>query len=101
MLLSVFFIIGSAVYRGLLNYIILNAILNILLIISIIMSNSLILILCLLGKIGFYPFFLLSSTIIYIISYKFLLYDIINKQIYINCFSLILNNSIYLRCSEY
>ena len=43
MLLAIFFIIGTAIFRGSLNYIIINAILSIGSIIGILMSNSLLL----------------------------------------------------------
>ena len=50
MLLAIFFIIGTAIFRGSLNYIIINAILSIGLISGIYMSNSLLLIISCYGK---------------------------------------------------
>ena len=79
MLLSIFFIIGSSIFRGSLNYIIMNAILTIGLIIGILMSNSLLFIISCYGKVGFYPFILIVSLLFYNSSYLFILFDLINK----------------------
>ena len=79
MLLAIFFIIGTAIFRGLLNYLIMNAILNIGLIVGILMSNSLLLIISCYGKVGYYPFFLVLSMLFYNTSYRFILLDLINK----------------------
>ncbi len=79
MLLAIFFIIGTAIFRGLLNYLIMNAILSIGLIIGILMSNSLLLIISCFGKVGYYPFFLVVSMLFYNSSYLFILFDLINK----------------------
>jgi len=79
MLLAIFFIIGTAIFRGLLNYIIINAILSIGLISGIYMSNSLLLIISCYGKVGYYPFFLVLSMLFYNTSYLFILFDLINK----------------------
>ena len=69
LLIAIFFIIGTAIFRGLLNYSILNAILSIGLITSILMSNSLLLIISCYGKVGYYPFFLVLSMLFYNTSY--------------------------------
>ena len=79
MLLAIFFIIGTAIFRGSLNYLIMNAILSIGLIIGILMSNSLLLIISCYGKVGYYPFFLIVSLLFYNSSYLFILFDLINK----------------------
>ena len=79
MLLAIFFIIGTSIFRGLLNYLIINAILSIGLIIGILMSNSLLLIISCYGKVGYYPFFLVLSMLFYNTSYLFILFDLINK----------------------
>ena len=47
----------TAIFRGLLNYLIMNAILSIGSITSLLMSNSLLLIISCYGKVGYYPFF--------------------------------------------
>lgn len=96
MLLLVFFIIGTSIYRGLLNYLILNGWLSILLIIGILLSNSIFLILAIYGKIGYYPFFLLISFIYYCSSYLFIIFDLINKLSYFTSFIMILNISIFI-----
>jgi len=101
MLLAIFFIIGTAIFRGSLNYIIINAILSIGLISAILMSNSLLLIISCYGKVGYYPFFLVLSMLFYNTSYLFILFDLINKLAYFSSFTLILNVSIFFRCSEY
>ena len=101
MLLAIFFIIGTSIFRGLLNYLIINAILSIGLIIGILMSNSLLLIISCYGKVGYYPFFLVLSMLFYNTSYLFILFDLINKWAYFSSFILILNISIFFRCSEY
>ncbi len=101
MLLAIFFIIGIGIFRGSLNYVIVNAILNIGLVTSLIISNSLTLLISCYGKVGYYPFFLVLSIIYFSISYLFILFDVINKQVYISSFILILNESVFFRCSEY
>nr|YP_010729742.1 Nad2 [Calcarina hispida]WEF49982.1 Nad2 [Calcarina hispida] len=101
MLLAIFFIIGTSVIRGSLNYIIMNAILSIGSLSSILMSNSLLLMISCYGKVGYYPFFLLLSILFYQTSYLFILFDLINKWAYYSSFTLILNVSIFFRCSEY
>ena len=101
MLLAIFFIIGTAIFRGSLNYIIINAILSIGSISGIYMSNSLLLIISCYGKVGYYPFFSLLSMLFYNTSYLFILFDLINKLAYFSSFTLILNVSIFFRCSEY
>ena len=101
MLLAIFFIIGTAIFRGSLNYTIINAILSIGSISSIYMSNSLLLIISCYGKVGYYPFFSVLSMLFYNTSYLFILFDLINKRAYFSSFTLILNVSIFFRCSEY
>jgi hypothetical protein len=101
MLLAIFFIIGTAIFRGSLNYLIINAILSIGSIIGILMSNSLLLIISCYGKVGYYPFFSVLSMLFYNTSYLFILFDLINKRAYFSSFTLILNVSIFFRCSEY
>ena len=65
------------------------------------MSNSSTLIISCYGKVGYYPFFSVLSMIYYSISYLFILFDVINKQVYLSSFTLILNESVFFRCSEY
>ena len=101
MLLAIFFIIGTAIFRGLLNYLIMNAILSIGSITSLLMSNSLLLIISCYGKIGYYPFFSILSMLFYNTSYLYIIFDLINKWAYFSSFTLILNVSIFFRCSEY
>ena len=101
MLLAVFFIIGTTIFRGSLNYLIMNAILSIGSIIGIVMSNSLLLIISCYGKVGYYPFFLILSMLFYNTSYLFILFDLINKWAYFSSLILVLNVSIFFRCSEY
>ena len=93
MLLLFFFVIGTSIYRGLLNYLILNGWLSILLIIGILYSNSIFIILAIFGKIGYYPFFLLISFLYYCSSYLFIIFDLINKLSYFTSFLMILNIS--------
>ena len=79
MLLAIFFILGTGIFRGSLNYLIMNAILSIGSLTSILMSNSLLLIISCYGKVGYYPFFLVLSMLFYNTSYLFILFDLINK----------------------
>ena len=79
MLLAIFFIIGTAIFRGSLNYLTMNAVISIGLIIGILMSNSLLLVISCYGKVGFYPFFIVVSMLFYNSSYLFILFDLINK----------------------
>ena len=79
MLLGIFFIIGTSIFRGSLNYLIMNAILSIGSITSILMSNSLLLTIGCYGKVGYYPFFSLLSMLFYNTSYLYIIFDLINK----------------------
>lgn len=91
MLLLFFFIINSSLLRGLLNYLILNGWLGLLFIISLFFSNSMLLFLTTYGKIGYYPFFLIVSYIYHCSSYKFIIFDLLNKLSYISLFFLSFN----------
>ena len=93
MLLAIFFIIGTAIFRGSLNYLIMNAILSIGLVTSLLMSNSLLLIISCYGKVGYYPFFSVLSMLFYNTSYLYIIFDLINKWAYFSSFTLILNVS--------
>ena len=93
--------IGTAMFRGLLNYLIMNAILSIGSITGLSMSNSLLLIISCYGKVGYYPFFSVLSMLFYNTSYLYIIFDLINKWAYFSSFTLILNVSIFYRCSEY
>ena len=88
-------------FRGLLNYLIMNAILSIGSITSPLISNSLLLIISCYGKVGYYPFFSVLSMLFYNTSYLYIIFDLINKWAYFSSFTLILNASIFFRCSEY
>ena len=79
MLLAIFFIIGTAIFRGLINYLIMNAILSIGSITSLLMSNSLLSIISCYGKVGYYPFFSVLSMLFYNTSYLYIIFDLINK----------------------
>ena len=79
MLLAIFFIIGTAIFRGLLNYLIMNAILSIGSITSLLMSNSLLSIISCYGKVGYYFFFSVLSMLFYNTSYLYIIFDLINK----------------------
>jgi hypothetical protein len=79
MLLAIFFIIGTAIFRGSLNYLTIHYPISIGLIIGILMSNSLSLIISCYGKVGYYPFFSVVPMLFYNSSYLFILFDLINK----------------------
>ena len=79
MLLAIFFIIGTAIFRGLLNYLIMNAILSIGSITSPLILNSLLLIISCYGKVGYYFFFSVLSMLFYNTSYLYIIFDLINK----------------------
>lgn len=91
MLLLVFFIISSSLLRGLLNYLILNGWLGLLFIVSLFFSNTILIFLTTYGKIGYYPFFLLVSYIYHCSSYKFIIFDLLNKLSYLSLFFLSFN----------
>lgn len=101
MLLSVFFIIGSSVYRGLLNYLIINCIISILLINGTVFCNSLFFILGLYGKIGYLPFIIIILFIYNSSSFVFLIIDLINKWTYINILITLFNISIFFIIVDY
>ena len=61
-LLTIMFIIGSSVHRGLFNYLMLNGILSIRLIVGIVFGNSIFYVLAVFGKIGYFPFSLVLSS---------------------------------------
>lgn len=101
MLLVIFFIIGTSISRGFFNYLIMNAIITIGLIIGILFVNSLLLIMSCYGKVGYYPFHILFTILFLNSSYLFILLDLINKWAYFSSFIVIINMFIYLRCVEY
>lgn len=101
MLLAIFFIIGTAIFRGSLNYLIFNAMISIGSIYGILMSNSIVLIISIYGKLGYHPFFPVLAMLFYNTSYLFILFDLINKRAYFSSSTLILNVSISFRCTEY
>ena len=68
-LLGIFFIIGSAIFRGSLNYSTIHYPISIGLIIGILMSNYILLIISCYGKVGYYPFFSVVSSLFYNSSY--------------------------------
>ena len=82
MFLTIFIIIGSSVWRGLLNYLILNGILSTLLIISLLLNNYVLFIFLMLGKIGYFPFFLILGYQYCSSSYLWIFFDLINKWAY-------------------
>jgi hypothetical protein len=59
MLLSLLLIIGNSVYRGLLNHLIINSIISIWLTSGIIFYNSLLFIIAVYGKLGYFPFIII------------------------------------------
>ena len=101
MLLTIFFIIGSSVCRALFNYLILNGILSISLILGILLSNSLFFILGAFGKIGYFPFLLVLACLWYCSSYLFLMIDLINKWAYFGSFLVIFHLYILLNSFSY
>ena len=88
-LLTIMFIIGSSVHRGLFNYLMLNGILSIRLIVGIVFGNSIFYVLAVFGKIGYFPFSLVLSSPRYCSSYTFLMFDVINKWAYFGSFLVI------------
>ena len=82
MFLSIFIIIGSSVWRGLLNYLVLNSILSTLLISGLLLSNFVLFIYSVLSKVGFFPFILLLSYQYYSSSYVWIFFDLLNKWVY-------------------
>ena len=75
MLLAIFFIIGNGIFRGSSNYSIINILISELLISSILMSNSPLLIISCYGKVGYHPFFSVSSMLFYNTSYLSILFE--------------------------
>jgi len=82
MLLTIFLIVGSAVWRGLLNYLILNGILSTLFIISLLLNNYVLFIFGILFKLGFFPYFLILSYQYCSSSYYWIIFDLFNKWAY-------------------
>jgi hypothetical protein len=79
MLLAIFSIIGTAIFRGSLNYLTIHYPISIGLIIGILMSNSLSLIISLYGKVGYYPFLILLPMSFHNPNYLYIIFDLINK----------------------
>ena len=86
MLLTILIIIGSPVWRGLSNYLILNGMISIWLIIGILFSNSLFFLFGCLAKVGYFPFSLLLSYQYYLCGYNWIIFDLLNKISYLNAF---------------
>ena len=93
MLLTILIIIGSSVWRGLLNYLMLNGMISIWLIIGILFINSLFFLFGCLAKVGYFPFSLLLCYQYYLCGYNWIIFDLLNKISYLNAF-VILNTSI-------
>ena len=86
MLLTILIIIGSPVWRGLLNYLMLNGMISIWLIIGILFSNLLFFLFGCLAKVGYFPFCLLLSYQYYLCGYNWIVFDLLNKISYFNAF---------------
>ena len=95
MTLIILFIQDNSVWRGILAYLILNASISIFLLIGLVFSNSLFFLIGIYGKIGFFPFFLLYSNLLFSASYLFFLIDVITKWAYLISFILIFNEGIF------
>jgi len=93
MLLTIFIIHGSSVWRGLLNYLMMNGIISIWLIIGILLSNSLFFILGSLGKVGYFPFYIVLGYQYYSSSYIWMIYDLMNKWAYFGSLVFIIHHS--------
>jgi len=93
MLLTIFIINGSSVWRGLLNYLMMNGIISIWLIIGILLSNSLFFILGSLGKVGYFPFYIVLGYQYYSSSYIWMIYDLMNKWAYFGSLVFIIHHS--------
>ena len=83
------FVLGNSVWRGLLNYLVINSILSVWLFIGILMTNVIFYFVGCFGKVGYFPFLLLVLLVLYCSSYLFMFYDQIIKWNYVFCFLLI------------
>ena len=101
MLLILFFIIDNSIWRGIINYLIMNSILSIVLILGILITNYLLIIIGCFGKVGYFPFFLVYSYIIFSCSYLFLIYNLFNKVAYLCSLLVIFNISIFFNSFNY
>jgi len=101
MLISLLFIIGNAVYRGLISYLIVNSIISIWLLSSIISVNSFLFILSLYSKLGYFPFIFISLFIYNSSSFMFILLDLMFKWCYINSLISLFTISIFSLTSNY
>ena len=79
MLFLYFFIKGNSNVKGYLNYVIINYIIGLLLLVGIIFSNTILLLVGVLGKCYFFPFLLVSLIVVFNASYFFLFIDLISK----------------------
>ena len=79
MLFLYFFIKGNSNVKGYLNYIIINYIISLLLLVGIIFSNTILLLVGVLGKCYFFPFLFVSLIVVFNTSYFFLIIDLISK----------------------
>ena len=96
MLLTIFIINGSSVWRGLLNYLMMNGIISIWLIIGILLSNSLFFILGSLGKVGYFPYYIVLGYQYYSSSYVWMIFDLMNKWAYFGSLIIIIHYYICL-----
>ena len=93
MLLTILVIIGSSVWRGLFNYLMLNGILSIWLVIGILLNNSLLYIFGIFGKVGYFPFFIVLGYQYYVSSYLWIIFDLLNKWVYFGSIIFIIHYS--------
>ena len=104
MFLSAFIIIGSSLWRGLLNYLILNGILSALLILAVLFINLWLFIFGVFSKVGYFPWFLILSYQYYSSSYLWIFFDVINKWAYLGSIIFVLAFScviLYAFCDWY
>ena len=91
-------IISTNIFKGLLVYVFINNIISITLISSLLLSNNYLLLISLLGKLGFYPFIFLFVIFIYNCSFGFLLIELINKWLIFSALLICCSIQLYYYC---
>ncbi len=90
-MIVLFFIIAYSIYRGLFNYLITNLFVSLLLSFGFIFICLWSIIIACYGKLGYFPFIIITLLIYSSSSFVFMIYDYLNKTCYFNALNIIIN----------
>jgi len=97
MMILLFFIIAYSIYKGLFHFLIINLFVSILVVFGFIFISIISTIIGCYGKLGYFPFIVISLLIYNSCSFIFMIYDYLNKTVYF----IIVNNIININLLYY